>query len=370
MNKSSNVIAAILSSTVLWHAVGSAAAETPSAQNDRPAESSPRPARLRSPQASLKGRGSIGVGDTSHKIGRAEQATFGLGCFWCSEAVFEQLRGVASVEPGYSGGRSKNPSYEEVSSGRSGHAEVVHITFDPKVISYDELLEVFWKMHDPTTLNRQGHDFGSQYRSAIFYHSDEQGKLARHYKQKLDASGVFADPIMTEISAFEAFYPAEKEHLDFYRLNPDNQYCRAVIRPKMDKLKKVFADKLRPSSANPGRTAAESGRSNIEFTNDSLAVVKRNVAEDKAVLVDVRSEQEWNRGFIEGSIFLPDTSLREKVDPEYLAEKVPKDKIIYTFCVVGMRARRVGKILEDHGYTVRVLKPGYDDLIKAGFKRG
>jgi peptide-methionine (S)-S-oxide reductase len=341
MNRFSNVIAMIVSSSLLWHAVGSAAAETPSAQNDRPAAA-----------------------------GRAEQATFGLGCFWCAEAVFEQLRGVASVDSGYSGGSSKDASYKAVSSGRSGHAEVVQITYDPKVISYDELLEVFWKMHDPTTLNRQGHDVGSQYRSVIFYHGDEQGELARHYKEKLEASRVFAGPIVTEITPFEAFYPAEKEHLDFYRLNPNNQYCKAVIQPKLAKLREVFADKLRPTSAIPGRTAAESGRSNIEFTKDSLAVVKKNVAEEKAVLVDVRSEAEWNRGYVAGSIFLPDASLRKNVDPKYLAEKLPKDKIIYTFCVVGMRAKRVGKILEDHGYTVRVLRPGYEQLIKAGFKKG
>jgi peptide-methionine (S)-S-oxide reductase len=341
MNRFWKVIAMIFPSIVFGHAAGSAAAETPNLQQDQPGAAA-----------------------------STEQATFGLGCFWCSEAVFEQLRGVASVEPGYSGGSSKNPSYKEVSSGRSGHAEVVHITYDPKVISYDELLEVFWKMHDPTTLNRQGHDIGSQYRSAIFYHSDEQAKLAQHYKEKLEASRVFADPIVTEITPFEAFYPAEKEHLDFYRMNPNNAYCRAVIQPKLAKLKQVFADKLGPSSEFPGRTAAESGRSNIEFTKDTLAVVKKNVADDKAVLVDVRSHEEWNRGYIQGSIFLPNDSLRKRVDPTYLAEKIPKDKIIYTFCVVGMRAKRVGKILEDHGYTVRVLEPGYDDLIKAGFKKG
>lgn len=340
MNSFSNVIATILISILLWHAVRSAAAEAPNAQYDQPA------------------------------AGRSEQATFGLGCFSCAEAMFEHLRGVNSVDPGYSGGSIKNPSYEQVSSGRSGHAEVVHITFDPKVISYDELLEVFWKMHDPTTLNRQGKDGGSHYRSAIFYHSDEQGKLAKHYKQKLEASRVFAKPIVTEITPFKAFYPAEKEHLDFYRLNPDHQYCRAVIQPKLAELKKVFAEKLRPSSATVQVSAAESGRRNIEFTKDSLAVVKNNVAENKAVLVDVRSQEEWNRGNIAGSIFLPDTSLRKNVDPKYLAEELPKDKIIYTFCVVGMRAKRVGKILENHGYAVRVLKPGYDELIKAGFRKG
>jgi peptide-methionine (S)-S-oxide reductase len=284
--------------------------------------------------------------------------------------MFEHLWGVKSVDPGYSCGSMKNPSYEQVSSGQSGHAEVVHITFDPKVISYDELLEVFWKMHDPTTINRQGKDIGSHYRSAIYYHSDKQGKLAKHYKQKLEASRVFAKPIVTEITPFKAFYPAEKEHLDFYRLNPNHQYCTTVIQPKLAELKKVFAKKLRPTPSTAQASAAESGRSSIEFTKDSLAVVKRNVAENKAVLVDVRSQEEWNKGFVEGSIFLPDTSLTKNVDLNYLAEKLTKDKIIYTFCVVGMRAKWVGKILENHGYTVRVLRPGYDELIKAGFKKG
>jgi peptide-methionine (S)-S-oxide reductase len=341
MNRFSNAIAAILSSILLLHAVRFATAESPNTPDGQPAAA-----------------------------GRTEQATFGLGCFSCAEAMFEQLRGVKAVDPGYSGGASKDATYEQVSSGRSGHAEVVQITYDPKVISYDELLEVFWKMHDPTTLNRQGKDVGSHYRSAVFYHNDEQGELAKRYKQKLEASRVFGNAIVTEITPFEAFYPAEKEHLDFYRLNPDNQYCTAVIQPKLAELKKVFAEKLRPSSAIAGRSAAESGRSNIEFTKDSLAVVKKNVADDKAVLVDVRSQEEWNRGSVEGSIFLPDTSLRKNVDPRYLAEKLPEDKIIYTFCVVGMRAKRVGRILENHGYTVRVLRPGYEDLIKAGFKKG
>ena len=193
---------------------------------------------------------------------------------------------------------------------------------------------------------------------------------AKHYKQKLEASRVFAKPIVTEITPYKAFYPAEKKHLDFYRLNPNSQYCTTVIQPKLAELKKVFAEKLRPSPATGQASAAESGRSNIEFTKDSLTVVKNNVTENKAVLVDVRSQEEWNGGYLEGSIFLPDTSLRKNVDPKYLAEKLPKDKIIYTFCVVGMRAKRVGKILENHGYTVRVLKPGYDELRKAGFKKG
>jgi methionine-S-sulfoxide reductase len=184
---------------------------------------------------------------------RVEEATFGLGCFSCAEAIFEQLRGVESVDPGYSGGKVKKPTYEQVSSGLSGHAEAVHITYDPNVISFDELLEVFWKMHDPTTPNRQGKDIGSHYRSAIFYHGDEQRKVAEDYKQKLEDAGAFTDPIVTEIKPFEAFYQAEKEHLDFYRLNPENQYCTMTIQPKMDKFKQVFAEKLR----NPPQAKAE-----------------------------------------------------------------------------------------------------------------
>jgi len=227
MNKTLIVVATILLGAVLWYAVRANRVEIPNSNSEQSAgqssTSQPAPA--------------VGV----------EQATFGLGCFSCAEAMFEQLRGVESVDPGFSGGSSKSPSYEQVSSGKSGHAEVVHIAYDPKVISYDELLEVFWKMHDPTTVDRQGKDVGSHYRSAIFYHSNKQRQLAEHYKEKLEASGAFAAPIVTEITEFKAFYPAEKEHLDFYRLNPENQYCTTVIRPKMDEFKKVFAEKLRSS---------------------------------------------------------------------------------------------------------------------------
>jgi peptide-methionine (S)-S-oxide reductase len=178
---------------------------------------------------------------------RLEQATFGTGCFWCTEAVFEQLRGVKSVASGYTGGNLKNPTYEQVSSGLTGHAEVVQITYDPKVITYPELLEVFWKTHDPTTLNRQGNDVGTQYRSAVFYHNDEQRKEAEHYKKKLDESDAFSDPIVTEITPLGEFYPAEKYHQDYYRSNPTQGYCSLVIRPKVEKFKKVFADKLEPA---------------------------------------------------------------------------------------------------------------------------
>lgn len=177
---------------------------------------------------------------------RVELATFGSGCFWCSEAVFEQLEGVQKVESGYSGGSVPFPSYEQVCSGHTGHAEVVQVTFDPAAISYPELLEVFWRSHDPTTPNRQGNDRGPQYRSAIFTHSERQKALAERYKQKIDAVAVFRAPVVTEISPFESFYPATADHQDFYASNPRQGYCRVVIGPKVGKLRAVFRDKLKP----------------------------------------------------------------------------------------------------------------------------
>jgi peptide-methionine (S)-S-oxide reductase len=173
-----------------------------------------------------------------------EKATFGSGCFWCTEAFFQQLRGVESVQSGYSGGDTANPTYEQVCSGRTGHAEVVQITYDPSVISFDELLKVFWQTHDPTTPNRQGHDVGTQYRSAIFYHSDDQRRTAEAYKQQLNGSGTFGAPIVTEITPFKNFYPAEQYHQNYFNLNPEQSYCAAVIRPKVEKFKKQFADVL------------------------------------------------------------------------------------------------------------------------------
>jgi peptide-methionine (S)-S-oxide reductase len=173
-----------------------------------------------------------------------EKATFGGGCFWCTEAVFEELAGVESVVSGYSGGTQANPSYELVCAGESGHAEAVQITFDPRAISYAALLEVFWKTHDPTTPNRQGHDVGTQYRSVIFYHDDSERKLAEDYKQKLDASGAFGRPIVTQILPYEMFYPAEEYHQDYYRNNPEQGYCSFVIGPKLEKFRQVFHDKL------------------------------------------------------------------------------------------------------------------------------
>ena len=181
--------------------------------------------------------------DTTPK--NLETATLGGGCFWCIEAVFQRLKGVHSVVSGYSGGHVKNPTYKQVCSGKTGHAEVVQISFDPKQISYTDLLHVFWKMHDPTTLNRQGPDFGTQYRSVIFYHNDQQRKLAEQCKQELDAAKAFDAPIVTRIVPFREFFAAENYHQDYYNLHGQQPYCAVNIRPKMDKLEKVFRDKLK-----------------------------------------------------------------------------------------------------------------------------
>ncbi len=174
-----------------------------------------------------------------------EVATFAAGCFWCTEAVFQRLKGVVKIESGYSGGSVPNPTYEAVCTGQTGHAECTQITFDPKIISFKELLEVFWKTHDPTTLNRQGNDVGTQYRSAIFYHSDEQKELAEKYKKELDSEKIWDAPIVTEIVPFKKFYKAEDYHQDYYNKNGNQPYCSFVITPKLEKFKKVFADKLK-----------------------------------------------------------------------------------------------------------------------------
>ena len=179
------------------------------------------------------------------RTGELEKATFGSGCFWCSEAVFQQLKGVRSVVSGYSGGILPNPTYQQVCTGQTGHAEVIQATFDPKVVTYPELLEVFWQTHDPTTLNRQGPDEGTQYRSVIFYHSQKQKELAEHYKKKLDEEHAFRKPIVTEISEFSEFYPAEDYHQNYYNEHKGEGYCMAVIRPKVSKVKKVFHEKLK-----------------------------------------------------------------------------------------------------------------------------
>lgn len=176
---------------------------------------------------------------------KLQTATFGSGCFWCSEAIFERVKGVKSVVSGYAGGNVPNPSYEAVCSGKTGHAEVIQISFDPKVVSYDELLEVFWKTHDPTTLNRQGADVGTQYRSVIFYHDTEQKQKADNYKFELTKAEIWKDPIVTEISPLKNFYSAEKYHQDYYEQNPNQGYCSFVITPKIEKFEKIFKDKLK-----------------------------------------------------------------------------------------------------------------------------
>lgn len=165
-----------------------------------------------------------------------EKATFGGGCFWCVEEVYQQLDGVSAVESGYTGGQILNPTYEQVCSGTTGHAEVVQITFDPERITYESLLDYFWKLHDPTTLNRQGNDIGTQYRSAIFYHTPQQREAAEKSKRDMDASGTFGRSIVTEITEASTYYPAENYHQDYYRLNKSQPYCQYIIAPKLDKL--------------------------------------------------------------------------------------------------------------------------------------
>ena len=174
-----------------------------------------------------------------------DTATFANGCFWCTEAIFQQLEGVLKVSSGYSGGHVVDPSYKEVCTGTTGHAECIQIIYDPSKISFDELLEVFWQTHDPTTLNRQGNDEGPQYRSAVFYHTKEQKELAEKYKAQLDKSGAFKDPIVTEIAPFTSFYIAENYHQDYYNQNGSQPYCSYVIRPKLEKFQKVFKNKLK-----------------------------------------------------------------------------------------------------------------------------
>ena len=170
--------------------------------------------------------------------------TFGTGCFWCTEAVFQQLKGVKTVVSGFSGGHIESPSYEQVITGTTGHAEVCQIEYDPEQISFEDLLEVFFDTHDPTTLNRQGNDHGPQYRSAIFYHTEEQRVTAERVKSSNDASGNWKNPIVTEITAFDKFYPAEDYHQNYFKNNPNQGYCRYVIAPKLQKFEKVFKLKL------------------------------------------------------------------------------------------------------------------------------
>ncbi|MFI5133932.1 MAG: peptide-methionine (S)-S-oxide reductase MsrA [Chitinophagales bacterium] len=175
-----------------------------------------------------------------------DTATFANGCFWCTEAIFEELNGVLSATSGYSGGTTANPTYKQVCTGQTGHAECLQIVYEPSKISFDELLEVFWKTHDPTTLNRQGGDVGTQYRSAVFFHNEEQKQKAEKYKAALNDSGAYDTPIVTEIVPFTKFYPAEDYHQQYYENNENtNPYCRVVIKPKLDKFRKVFKEMLK-----------------------------------------------------------------------------------------------------------------------------
>ena len=177
--------------------------------------------------------------------GNREVATLGAGCFWCVETVFNQLRGVENVVSGYSGGRRPNPTYQQVCTGTTGHAEVIQVTFEPGIISFREILEVFFTVHDPTTLNRQGADIGTQYRSAIFFHSEEQKSTAEEVIKEFDAKGIWDRPIVTELTPFSEFFPAESYHQQYYENNPNQGYCRAVIEPKVTKFKKQYFDKLK-----------------------------------------------------------------------------------------------------------------------------
>ena len=176
---------------------------------------------------------------------KTETATLANGCFWCTEAVFQQLKGVEKVTSGYSGGHVPNPTYEEVCNKQTGHAEALRVEYDPSIISFDELLEVFFKTHDPTTLNRQGNDIGPQYRSVIFYQNEEQKQKAEKYKNALNENRVYNSPVVTAIERFTNFYPAEDYHGNYYKNNPSQSYCYYVIKPKLEKLHKVFADKLK-----------------------------------------------------------------------------------------------------------------------------
>lgn len=173
-------------------------------------------------------------------MNQTETATIANGCFWCTEAIFQQLRGVISVNPGYSGGKRENPSYEQVSTGVSGHAEAIQIVFDPEIISYKTILDVFWHTHNPTTLNQQGNDIGTQYRSAIFYHDEAQKQIAEKSKQEFESEGIYTNPIVTEITPFRNFYEAEEYHKNYYKNNPNAPYCTFVIEPKLEKFWKRY----------------------------------------------------------------------------------------------------------------------------------
>jgi peptide-methionine (S)-S-oxide reductase len=185
---------------------------------------------------------------TTNQSVKLEKATFGTGCFWCTEALYESLDGVIDAVSGYEGGQKADPTYKEVCTGTTGHAECVEVTYDPSKITYQELLEAFFRSHDPTTLNRQGADVGTQYRSVVFYHNDEQKQLAQTAKDELNKAGAYANPIVTEISPATTFYEAEAYHQSYFANNPNQGYCAFVIAPKLDKFKKVFKEKLKTAA--------------------------------------------------------------------------------------------------------------------------
>lgn len=183
--------------------------------------------------------------DLNNSKDNLKEVTLGAGCFWCIEACFQDIKGIVSIVPGYAGGKLQNPTYEQVCSGSTGHAEVARIVYDESIISFDEILEMFWFVHDPTQLNRQGNDVGTQYRSVIFYHTVEQKEIAEKYKAKLTEEKVWDKPIVTEIVLINNYYEAEQYHHNYLKQNPDNAYCKAIVRPKVDKFKKVFNSKVK-----------------------------------------------------------------------------------------------------------------------------
>ncbi|MFD2289103.1 peptide-methionine (S)-S-oxide reductase MsrA [Pedobacter petrophilus] len=187
----------------------------------------------------------LSISQANAQTKKTGKATFGMGCFWCTEAIFQRLKGVTAVKSGYEGGQLANPTYEEVCTGNTGHAEVLQITYNPMEISYDELLEVFWKSHDPTTLNRQGADTGTQYRSVIFYHTPQQKALADKYKAELNKTNAYGKKVVTAIEAAKPFYVAESYHQNYFNKNGNESYCRLVIQPKIEKLEKIFKSKLK-----------------------------------------------------------------------------------------------------------------------------
>ena len=187
---------------------------------------------------------SLNMTDNKNNV-KMDTATFGTGCFWCTEAIFQEVEGVSKVTSGYSGGKADNPTYKQVCSGTTGHAECLNVVYDPAKITFDELLEIFWQVHDPTTLNRQGNDIGTQYRSVVFYHNEEQKNKVEKYKAELNKSGAWDNPIVTTLEPFVKFYPAEDYHQNYYNDNTGQGYCQFVIRPKVEKFQKVFKSKLK-----------------------------------------------------------------------------------------------------------------------------